>query len=113
MTILSKIILEEWTLIWTIRNQVIHGHNQTSHLNIQRLEAKTKLRAIYDDRKLLLPVDQDHLFDDVNIPTSSTSQQIHQWRNNLKQIFWRASKSILWVKQTTLPWNTLRLETRS
>jgi hypothetical protein len=48
--ILSK-IWEEWTLIWTIRNQVIHGHDQTSHLNIQHLEAKTELRALYNDHE--------------------------------------------------------------
>jgi hypothetical protein len=57
-TILSK-IWEEWTSIWNIQNQVIHGHDQTSRLNIQRLEAETELRAIYDECKLLLPADQD------------------------------------------------------
>jgi hypothetical protein len=41
-------------------------YDQTSRLNIQRLEAETELRAIYEDRESLLPADQDHLFEDVN-----------------------------------------------
>jgi hypothetical protein len=80
MTILSK-IWEEWTLIWTIRNQVIRGHDQTSRLNIQRLEAKTEPRALYDDRKLLLPANQDHLFDDVDTHLAHSTNSIQNWLN--------------------------------
>jgi hypothetical protein len=58
-------IWEEWYLVWTICNAVIHDHDQTSHNRIQQTEAKLEIRAIYNDRDLLLPADQDHLFDDV------------------------------------------------
>jgi hypothetical protein len=80
-------IWEEWTLIWTIRNQVIHGHNQTSRLNIQRFEAETELRAIYDDRELLLPADQDHLFDDVNTHLAYSTNSIRNWLNTYQGLF--------------------------
>jgi hypothetical protein len=86
MTILSK-IWEEWTLIWTIHNQVIHGHNHTSRLNIQRLEAETELRAIYEDRELLLPADQDHLFDDVNTHLAYSTNSIRNWLNTYQGLF--------------------------
>jgi hypothetical protein len=86
MSILSK-IWEEWTLIWTIRNQVIHGHDQTSRLNIQCLEAETELCAIYDDRKLLLPADQDHLFDDVNTHLAYSTNSIQNWLNTYQGLF--------------------------
>ena len=85
-TILSK-IWEEWTSIWNIRNQVIHGHDQTSHLNIQRLEAETELRAIYDERELLLPADQDHLFDDVNTHLTYSMNSIRNWLNTYQGLF--------------------------
>jgi hypothetical protein len=83
---LSK-IWEEWTLIWTIHNQVIHRHDQISRLNIQRLEAKTKLRAIYKDRKLLLPADQDHLFDDVNTHLAYSMNSTQNWLNTYQGLF--------------------------
>jgi hypothetical protein len=83
---LSK-IWEEWTLIWTIRNQVIHGHDQTSRLNIQRLEAETELCAIYDDHKLLLPANQDHLFDDVNTHLAYSTNSIQNWLNTYQGLF--------------------------
>jgi hypothetical protein len=38
----------------------------------------------------------------LTLMTLSISLQIRQWSNNSKQIFWHASKSILWVKQTTI-----------
>jgi hypothetical protein len=43
----------------------------------------------------------------LTLMTLSLSQQIHQWRNNSKQIFWCASKLILWVNQTTILEQTL------
>jgi hypothetical protein len=48
-----------------IHNAVIHGHDQTSRNRIQQTEAELEICAIYHDRHLLLPADQDHLFDDV------------------------------------------------
>jgi hypothetical protein len=46
-----------------ICNAVIHGHDQASHNRIHRTEAELEIRAIYNDRDLLLSADQDHLFD--------------------------------------------------
>jgi hypothetical protein len=83
---LSK-IWEEWTLIWTIRNQVIHGHDQISRPNIQCLEAETELRAIYEDRELLLPADQDHIFDDVNTHLAYSTNSIQNWLNTYQGLF--------------------------
>jgi hypothetical protein len=71
----------------TIRNQVIHGHDQTSHLDIQHLEAKTELCAIYDDHELLLPADQDHLFDDVNTHLAYSMNSIQNWLNTYQGFF--------------------------
>jgi hypothetical protein len=58
-------IWEGWNLVWTIRNEVIHGHDQASRHRIQRQEVEHEIKAIYDEREHLLPADQDHLFDDV------------------------------------------------
>jgi hypothetical protein len=71
----------------TISNQVIHSHDQTSRINIQCLEAKTELRALYDDRELLLPADQDHLFDDVNTHLAHSTNSIQNWLNTYQGLF--------------------------
>jgi hypothetical protein len=97
-TILSK-IWEEWTLIWTICNQVMQGHDQTSRLNIQRLEAETELRAIYDDRELLLPADRDHLFGDVSTHLAYSTNSIQNWLNTYQGLF---TDSISKAKKCTL-----------
>ena len=86
-TTISSKIWEEWTLIWTIRNQVIHGHDLTSRLNKQRLEAETELHAIYDNRKLLLPADQDHLFNEVNTHLAHSTNSIRNWLNTYQGLF--------------------------
>jgi hypothetical protein len=63
------------------------GNDQTSRLNIQCLAAETELRAIYDDRKLLLPADQDHLFDDVNTHLAYSTNSIQNWLNTYQGLF--------------------------
>ena len=63
------------------------GHDNTSRLNIQCLEAETELHAIYDERNLLLPADQDHLFDDVNTHLAYSTNSIRNWLNTYQGLF--------------------------
>jgi hypothetical protein len=72
-------IWDEWHKVWTIRNEVIHGHDQASRRHIQRLEAEHDLQAIYNDRDHLLPADQDHLFDDVETHLTHSTTTIRNW----------------------------------
>jgi hypothetical protein len=80
-------IWEEWHLVWTIHNEVIHGHNQISCQRIQGLMAETEIRAIYDEREPLLPTDKDHLFDDVKIHLAFSTTSLQNWLNTYQGMF--------------------------
>jgi hypothetical protein len=69
-----------------IRNTVIHGHDQTSCNHIQRTEAELEIYAIYD-RHLLLPADQDHLFDDVEFHLTFSTISLQNWLNTYQGMF--------------------------
>jgi hypothetical protein len=78
---------DEWHLVWTIRNEVIHGHDESSRQRKQRASAEKELRAIYEDRELLLPADQDHLFEHVDIHLAKSTQSIQNWLNTYQPMF--------------------------
>jgi hypothetical protein len=80
-------IWDEWHVLWTIRNEVIHGHDQASRQRTQRREAELDIRAIYNQRNLLLPVDQDHLFDDVETHLTHSTIAIRNWINTYGGMF--------------------------
>jgi hypothetical protein len=80
-------IWDEWHLVWTIRNEVIHGHDTISRQRIQRSNVETAIRAIYEDRDLLLPADQDHLFDDVQTHLEKSTHSLQNWFNTYQGLF--------------------------
>jgi hypothetical protein len=80
-------IWDEWNIVWTIRNEVIHGHDQASRQQIQRTEVETEIRAIYDKRHLLLPADQDHLFAEVETHLVSSTNSLRNWLNTYQGMF--------------------------
>jgi hypothetical protein len=80
-------IWDEWHLVWTIRNEVIHGHDTISRQRIQRSKVETAIRAIYEDRDLLLPADQDHLFDDVQTHLEKSTHSLQNWFNTYQGLF--------------------------
>jgi hypothetical protein len=80
-------IWEEWHLVWSIHNAVIHGHDQTSRNHIQRIKAELEICAIYEDRDLLLPADQDHLFDDIEFHLTFSTISLQNWLNTYQGMF--------------------------
>jgi hypothetical protein len=70
-----------------IRNEVIHGHDQTSRNRIQRTMTEQEICAIYQDRHLLLPADQDHLFDDVEFHLTFSTTSLRNWLNTYQGMF--------------------------
>jgi hypothetical protein len=55
--------------------------------NIQRAEAELKIRAIYDNRDLLLPADQDHLFDNVEFHLTFSTISLQNWLGTYQGMF--------------------------
>jgi hypothetical protein len=78
---------DEWHLVWTIRNEVIHGHDQASRQRKQRAIAEKELRAIYENRELLHPADQDYLFDNLDTHLAKSTQSIRNWLNTYQPMF--------------------------
>jgi hypothetical protein len=89
-------IWEGWTQVWTIRNEVIHGHDQASRQRLQRLEVESDIRAIYNKGNHLLPEDQDYLFEDVENHLHHSTVTLRNWFNTYRSLF---SDSISKVKQ--------------
>jgi hypothetical protein len=92
-------IWDGWQTVWNIRNEVIHGHDQASRRRIQRQEVEIKIRAIYNERDLLLPDDQDHLFDNVETHLSHSTHSLQNWINTYQGMF---SESISRAKRRAL-----------
>jgi hypothetical protein len=86
-TSLLTSIWDEWHLVWTIRNEVIHGHDKASRQQQERLRAENEIRAIYEDQELLLPADQDHLFDNVDTHLAKSTQALQNWLNTYQLMF--------------------------
>jgi hypothetical protein len=80
-------IWEGWANLWTIRNEVIHGHDKASRQRIQRLEVESDIRAIYDERDHLLPADQDYLFDDVDAHLTHSTTTLRNWFSTYGSLF--------------------------
>jgi hypothetical protein len=80
-------IWDEWNLVWTIQSEVIHGHDQNSRQRIHHLEAETKIQAVYDKLELLLPANQDHLFDDVETHLAFSTNSLQNWLNIYHGLF--------------------------
>jgi hypothetical protein len=70
-----------------IRNAVIHGHDQNSHNCIQPTKAELEIHAIYGNRDLLLPADQDHLFDDVKFHLTFSTISFQNGLNTYQGMF--------------------------
>ena len=86
-TSLLTSLWEEWHLVWTIRNEAIHGHDTASRHAKERLRVENEIRSIYADRELLLPADQDHLFDDVESHLAKTTYSLRNWLNTYEGLF--------------------------
>jgi hypothetical protein len=80
-------IWDGWSLVWKIRNEVIHGHDQASRRHIQHQEVEYEVKAIYEDHDHLLPADQDHLFDDVDTHLTQSTTTLRNWLNVYQDLF--------------------------
>ena len=52
---------EQWFLVWTTRNDAVHGYDQMTRLTQIKIRNQQKLRAIYDKRDEMEPRVRDEL----------------------------------------------------
>ena len=80
-------IWHEWYKIWEARNQVVHGHDESSR-NIKKQEkAVRELSILYSKQNQLLPTDCDYLFPTLTEHLAKSTTQIANWLNTYRSLF--------------------------
>ena len=80
-------IWDNWQLLWTARNETIHGHDVTSRNAAKQAIAQTNIQRIYDSRNHLMPDDQAHLFDDPETHLQMPTRSLINWYNTYQPMF--------------------------
>jgi hypothetical protein len=79
----SAIIQEiwcQWQVVWTQRNQKIHGHDDRSRSAALRRRAKIMLHNIYSRTDFMMPSDRDKIhLDDIEHHLAKSTNQIMNW----------------------------------
>jgi len=79
----SEIINEiwaQWRIVWTIRNETVHGHDSRTRNEKLRRRNELRLQTIYNGRANMEPSVQDLLFNNIDEHTATCSATaIHNW----------------------------------
>ena len=59
-------IWKQWTILWKIRNELVHGSNNTTRQAAHRDHTNRELSRIYDQREHLESATQQLLFPEIN-----------------------------------------------
>jgi hypothetical protein len=87
---ITNIITALWSqfeLVWQIRNEVIHGHDDHTRSQARRHKAELQIRTIYSKRAQLLPSDRIHLFDTVAEHLRLSTTNLINWTNTYQPLF--------------------------
>lgn len=107
----------QWTVVWTLRNAVIHGKDEITRRERQEQEDLRRLRKLYSQRHLMEPRVQDLFFDSIIEHEQLSAHAIHNWlaihvdlaRMSMKQVTTRAIQGVPSIRQyfpSTKPQNS-------
>lgn len=92
-------IWDHWYLLWTTRNQDVHGMDKTQAAQIERRNALRELRDVYDRRNLYEPSAQELLMQDIRDHEALSTKQIRNWlamhRSVLLDSYKRATRAAI------------------
>ena len=71
--------LRQWTTLWSLRNEIVHGHHQSSALSEKTNRIHAELRHIYSKRAQYLSKDQDILMEDISLHLKLPITSIQNW----------------------------------
>ena len=80
-------IWDNFKTVWTTRNEIIHGHDDTTRNAAKRRIAQANIRRIYDKRNQLMPNDQQHLFDNIDTHLQKPTRSLINWYNTYQPMF--------------------------
>ena len=86
---------DQWYKVWTMRNSVIHGHDQESRAKHQREIDTQRLHSIYRSRHLMEPSVQELLFPTIEEHQHSRgATAIHNWLSIHETTFIQSVKNV-------------------
>ena len=79
--------------MWTIRNEVIHGHTANERRQKQDAETLRRLRKIYSQREFMEPSIQELLFDNIQEHEAFPTNAIRNWIAVHEDVFLNSVKT--------------------
>jgi len=78
---------KQWLEVWTSRNDIIHGHDETTRRLVLRNKAEWQIRKVYKNRELYLPRDRDFLFETVEEHLTQSTTSLLNWFSTYQPMF--------------------------
>ena len=108
---ITTVLWAQWTLVWALRNAVIHGKDEITRRRCREQEDLRQLRHMYSQRPLMEPRVQDLFFDTVDEHEQLPPHSIHNWiaihaalvQQSIKQASDRAIQGVLSIRQYFQP----------
>jgi hypothetical protein len=76
---MTTVLWAQWTVVWKIRNEVIHGKDEAMQRQQRQQEDLRRLRHVYTHKNLMEPSVQELLFDTVVEHEVLPAQLIQNW----------------------------------
>lgn len=96
---LIRKIWDQWYVLWSLRNQDLHGHDTRSRQKAETLETRRQLQRIYSQRQMMEPQVQDLL---LASPESHEQYPLNATKNWLLMHTTTFSESVKRVKTMAL-----------
>ena len=108
---ITTVLWAQWTLVWALRNAVIHGKDEITRRRCREQEDLRQLQQMYSQRPLMEPRVQDLLFDTVEEHEQLPAHLIHNWiaihatlvQQSIKQASARAIQGVLSIRNYFQP----------
>jgi hypothetical protein len=91
---IASVLWSQWFVVWTSRNEVIHGRNATERRQKQDEENLRRLRKTYSQRELMEPSVQELLFEHLQDHEALPPHSIRNWLAVHEPIFLQSIKQV-------------------
>jgi hypothetical protein len=91
---ITTVLWTQWTALWQLRNEVIHGRNSMERQQQKEKETLRKLRHVYSQREFMEPSVQNLLFDDINDHEKMPPYALQNWLSVHEAVILQSIKSV-------------------
>ena len=89
---ITTVLWSQWTVLWNLRNEVVHGRDAAERTRMQDATNRRKLRHIYAQRDFMEPSVRELLFDNVTEHETLPQHSITNWLAVHEDIFTQSIK---------------------